>query len=89
MPRCFAFTLARRSYYGGGAAGPRPLQSLTEHTTRVESSLGAALEHLAWLRNAAWAAAYDPKPYPSGLVTEASGHVRLLKAAIRHRRRPL
>ncbi|MCH7787530.1 MAG: hypothetical protein IIC22_08470 [Chloroflexi bacterium] len=70
-----------------GVASRAPWQTLSEHTEQAETSLGDANAHLAWLRNAARIAAYDPAPYDPTLLTEAKVHLSRLKAALKSRRR--
>jgi len=70
-----------------GVASRAPWQTLSEHTEQAETSLGDANAHLAWLRNAARIAAYDPAPYDPNLLAEAKVHLSRLKAALKSRRR--
>ncbi len=71
-----------------GVASRAPWQTLSEHTEQAETSLGDANAHLAWLRNAARIAAYDPAPYDPNLLVEAKDHLSRLKAALKSQRRP-
>ena len=70
-----------------GIASRAPWQTLSEHTAQAETSLGDANTHLAWLRNAARIAAYDPAPYDPNLLVEAKDHLSRLKAALKSQRR--
>ena len=65
-----------------------PSQTLSEHTVQAEGWLGGASSDLAWLRRAAWSAAYNPSPYDPALLSEARLHLDALKAALKTKRRP-
>ena len=84
-----------RIYFGAekllrraGLAARAPWQTVREFTAQAESGLGGAEGDLAWLRQAAWAAAYDPTPREPGLLAEARERLNRFKAALRVRRPP-
>jgi transglutaminase-like putative cysteine protease len=63
-----------------------PWQTLSEYAAQGEAVLGDARSDMSWLRNAAWAAAYDPAPCSSAQLAEARERLRRLRAALRGRR---
>ena len=69
-----------------GLAARGPSQTLGEYMAQAEPRLGDVKGDLAWIRNAAWVAAYDPSPYDRGLPAQARQRMQRLKAA---RQRPL
>ncbi len=74
--------LLRRS----GLGTRSPSQTLYEYTEPAEAGLDSAKGDLVWLRQAAWAAAYDPGPYDPALVTEAGQRLRQLRLVLRQLR---
>ena len=60
--------------------------TIAEFTAQAESRMDDTNSDLAWLRNAAWAAAYDPEPYKSSLIAEAKVRLQRLKDALKTQR---
>ena len=80
------FLAAEKLLRRAGLAARAPGQTVGEYTAQVESGIGGARSDLAWIREATWAAAYDPVPHDQELLAEARGHLHGLKAALRDRR---
>lgn len=74
---------AERVLRRAGVGARRPSQTLLEYGTQAESVLGNADRYLDRMRNAAWAAAYDPAPYDATSVAEARNTLTLLRETIR------
>lgn len=66
-----------------GASKREQSQTLGEYTSEAESSVGRTLADLAWLRNAAWAAAYNPDEYNSNVIEEGQRRLQNLKDSLR------
>ena len=75
---------AEKLLRGAGLATARgPSQTLCEYTALAEASLGSASHHLAWLRQAAGRAAYDPRPADVGLLVDARDRLYQLNVALK------
>ncbi len=75
--------LLRRS----GLGVRSPSQTLQEYTAPAEAGLDSYSDDLVWLRQAAWAAAYDPRPCDPALAVEARRRLRRLGHTLRQLRR--
>ena len=81
------YLLAERLLRRTGLAPRDASQTMTDYAAQAEPRLGDARGDLAWLRSAAWAAAYDPASYGSGPLPQARERLARLRAAIKARRR--
>ena len=77
------YASAERMLRKAGVAARTPAQTLTEFAAQAEATLGSALADFTWLRTAAEAAAYDPKPQQADSVSEASARLVRLKAELK------
>ena len=77
------YASAERLLRKAGVEARTPAQTLTEFAAQAEARLGSALSDLAWLRTAALAAAYDPRPLHLESVSQASDHLIRLRAQLK------
>ena len=77
------YASAERMMRKAGVAARTPAQTLGEFALQAEAALGSALADFTWLRTAAEAAAYDPKPQLAESFSEASNHLLRLRAELK------
>ena len=73
------YSAAEKLLRRAGLAARRPGQTLAEYLREAGALLRKPTPDLVWLRNAAWAAAYDPGPYDASVVPEAGDRLRRLR----------
>lgn len=74
---------AERLLRRAGLAARGPSQTLAEYAAQASATVPHAKQDLAWLRKAAWAAAYDPTPYGPVPLAEAREHLHGLRISLK------